>query len=72
MATPAIKGIKYAIVAIDYYTKLVEVGPLNKISKDQVNKFIRKNIVCRFGLPHTLVSNNGTQFISRKLKDLCN
>lgn len=38
------KGSKCMIVAIDYYTKWVEEGPLTKISKDELIKFIWKNI----------------------------
>ncbi|KAL5556396.1 hypothetical protein UlMin_038632 [Ulmus minor] len=30
--------------------------------------FIRKNIVCRFGVPRELVSNHGTQFENEKLQ----
>ena len=30
-----------------------------------------KNIVCRFGIPKRLVSDNGTQFASRQLGKLC-
>ncbi|KAL5552053.1 hypothetical protein UlMin_002229 [Ulmus minor] len=33
--------------------------------------FIWRNIICRFGIPHSLVSNNGTQFDSAGLKKLC-
>ncbi|KAL5571653.1 hypothetical protein UlMin_021250 [Ulmus minor] len=29
------------------------------------------NIICRFGIPHSLVSDNGTQFDSAGLKNLC-
>ncbi|KAL5561518.1 hypothetical protein UlMin_031265 [Ulmus minor] len=29
------------------------------------------NIICRFGIPHSLVSDNGTQFDSAGLKKLC-
>ena len=30
-----------------------------------------KNIVCRFGIPKRLVSDNGTQFASQQLGKLC-
>ena len=30
-----------------------------------------KNIVCRFGIPQTIISNNGRQFDSQGFRDFC-
>lgn len=57
------KGIKYEIVATDYYSKWVEVGPLIQNSKDRVINFKWNNLIGRFGVPYTLVPDNGTQLI---------
>ncbi|KAL0455876.1 UNVERIFIED_CONTAM: hypothetical protein Slati_0926800 [Sesamum latifolium] len=42
---------KVLLVAIDYFTKWVETEPIACITKEEVIKFIWKNIICRFGLP---------------------
>ena len=63
--------MKFAVVAIDYYTKWVEAEPLSEITEARTTSFVWKNIVCRFGIPHSLVSDNGTQFDSAGLKKLC-
>ncbi|KAL5575149.1 hypothetical protein UlMin_016848 [Ulmus minor] len=63
--------MKFAIVAIDYYTKWVEAEPLQEITEARTTGFIWRNIICRFGIPHSLVSDNGTQFDSAGLKKLC-
>ncbi|KAL0462667.1 UNVERIFIED_CONTAM: hypothetical protein Slati_0154300 [Sesamum latifolium] len=42
---------KFLLVAIDYFTKWVEVEPLARIMEGEVMKFIWKNIICHFGLP---------------------
>ena len=63
--------MKFSVVAIDYYTKWVETEPLSEIVEAQTTSFVWKNIVCRFGVPHSLVSNNGTQFDSDGLRKLC-
>ncbi|KAL5540779.1 hypothetical protein UlMin_042392 [Ulmus minor] len=63
--------MKFAVVAIDYYTKWVEAEPLSEITEARTTSFVWKNIVCRFGIPHSLVSDNGTQFDSTGLKKLC-
>ncbi|KAL5573816.1 hypothetical protein UlMin_023413 [Ulmus minor] len=63
--------MKFAIVAIDYYTKWVEAEPLSKITKAWTTSFVWRNIVCRFGVPYSLVLDNGTQFDSAGLRKLC-
>ncbi|KAL0312779.1 UNVERIFIED_CONTAM: hypothetical protein Sradi_5677200 [Sesamum radiatum] len=62
---------KFLIAVVDYFTKWVEAEPLAKITEKEVIKFLLKNIVCRFDIPRTLVSNNGTQFSGKKLKEWC-
>lgn len=61
----------FAIVAIDYFTKWVEAEPLAKITEANTSKFLWKNVISRFGIPHSLVSDNGKQFDNRKVRDLC-
>ena len=34
-------------------------------------KFVWKNIVTQFGVPHTLISNNGLQFDSKAFRRYC-
>ena len=47
------------VVAIDYFTKWVEVRALVNIRDVDVKKFVWKNIVTRFRVPRALVFNNG-------------
>nr|KYP37170.1 Pol polyprotein [Cajanus cajan] len=57
---PLAKGqLKFLLVAIDYFTKWIEACPLAKITTENVQKFTWRNIICRFGIPHTLVTDNG-------------
>ena len=37
----------------------------------KIKKFIYKNIVCRYGVPYTIVSDNGTQFDYDEFKEFC-
>ena len=50
---------KFAIVAIDYFTKWVEAEPLSTITEAKCTGFIWKNIIYRFGVPHSIVTDNG-------------
>ncbi|GJV94666.1 hypothetical protein Tco_1187433 [Tanacetum coccineum] len=63
--------VKFLIVAIDYFTKWIEAKPLATITGAQVKKFIWDNIVCRFGLPGEIISDNGKQFRDNPFKDWC-
>ncbi|XP_024025995.1 uncharacterized protein LOC112092918 [Morus notabilis] len=62
---------KFAIVAVDYFTKWVEAEPLTAISEAKCTNFIWNNIVCRFGVPHSLVSDNGKQFNNDNTSQFC-
>lgn len=57
---------KFLLLAIDYFTKWAEAEPLATITATQVQKFCWR-LICRFGLPKTIVTDNGRQFVDRKL-----
>ncbi|RDX70210.1 Retrovirus-related Pol polyprotein from transposon 17.6, partial [Mucuna pruriens] len=63
--------IKFLIVAVDYFTKWIEAEPVAVISAERVKRFVWKKIICRFGLPAVLVSDNGTQFASKATAEFC-
>lgn len=48
-----------------------EAEPLAKITEANISKFLWKNIICRFGIPYSIVSNNGRQFDNKKVRELC-
>ena len=60
------KQFKFLIVAIDYFTKWVEVEPAAKITKAKITSFIWKNIDYRFKIPNVIISDNGRQFDNPK------
>ena len=64
----AVENKKYLLVGIDYFTKWVEAEPLANIRDVDVKKFVWKNIVTRFGVPHALISDNGLQFDSKMFR----
>ncbi|GJX96724.1 reverse transcriptase domain-containing protein [Tanacetum coccineum] len=59
------------IVAMDYFTKWIEAKPVATITGAQVKKFVWDNVVCRFGLPREIVSDNEKQFRDNPFKDWC-
>jgi hypothetical protein len=62
---------KFAVVAIEYFTRWIEAKPLATITLEIVKKFFWQNIICGFGVPRTLTVDNGKQFDSNKFKELC-
>ena len=62
---------KFIIVVVDYFTKWDEAEPLATIIEHKVHKFVWRSIICRFGIPRSLVSDNGKQFDNAKFRDFC-
>ena len=67
----AVGSKKYLLVGIDYFTKWVEVEPLANFRDVHAKRFVWKNIVTRFGVPHVLISDNGLQFDSKMFRRYC-
>ena len=67
----AVGNKKYLLVYIDYFTKWVETETLANIKDVDVKKFIRKNIVTRFGVSYVLISDNDLQFDSKAFRKYC-
>ena len=63
--------MKFFVVGIDYFTKWVETKPLAKITEKNTRNFIGKNIICCFGIPRVLFSNNGHQFDNTPFREFC-
>ena len=62
---------KLLLVATDYFSKWIEADTFSSIKDRDVTLFIWKNIVCWFGIPRSIVSDNGLQFDSRVYRDFC-
>nr|GEV46272.1 hypothetical protein [Tanacetum cinerariifolium] len=62
------RKVRFIIVAVDYFTKWIEAKMLAKTTENEVNKFTWDNIVCRYGLQKTVVTDNETNFIHDPFK----
>jgi ribonuclease HI len=61
-------GHVYMLVAVDNFTKWVEAAPVTTQDSKATINFI-KSIVFRFGVPHSIIIDNGTNFTSKEFKD---
>ncbi|XP_075633842.1 uncharacterized protein LOC142606364 [Castanea sativa] len=64
----AVGNKRWLLVGTDYFTKWVEVEPLANIRDVDAKRFICKNVITCFGVPHTLISDNGLQFDSKAFR----
>jgi transposase InsO family protein len=66
----AVGGYRYLFVAIDMFTKWLEATPVVNITQSAAVAFL-KSIVCRFGVPRHIITDNRTQFTSRIFQEYC-
>nr|CAN71386.1 hypothetical protein VITISV_010559 [Vitis vinifera] len=63
--------IKFLLVTMDYFSKWVEAEAYASIKDKDVTKFVWKNIIYRFGIPQTIIADNGPQFDSIAFRNFC-
>jgi transposase InsO family protein len=66
----AVGGYRYLFVAIDKFTKWPEATPVVSITQSATVAFL-KSIICRFGVPSRIITDNGIQFISWIFQEYC-
>ena len=64
-----LRQLKFVVVSINYFTKWVEAKPLATITEKSIRTFVWRNIICRYGIPRVLVSDNGKQFDNGAFRD---
>ena len=62
---------KFLIVACEYFTKWVEAEAVAAITQKSVEKFLWKNVICRFGVPQRIIIDNGPQLKGDKISQFC-
>ncbi|XP_072077983.1 uncharacterized protein [Arachis hypogaea] len=60
-------GKKWILVTTESFTKWVEAVAVKEANAEAVVRFIKENIICKFGLPSVLVSDNGTHFVNQRV-----
>ncbi|GFO20511.1 gypsy retrotransposon integrase-like protein 1 [Plakobranchus ocellatus] len=68
---PSEAGHSFILTLVDYATRFAEAVPLHKIDTESVAEAL-VNIYSRLGVSEEVLSDQGTQFISDCMKEVCN
>ncbi|GFO10438.1 gypsy retrotransposon integrase-like protein 1 [Plakobranchus ocellatus] len=67
---PSETGHRFILTLVDYATRFAEAVPLRKIDTESVAEAL-VDIYSRLGVPEEVLSDQGTQFISDCMKEVC-
>jgi len=67
----ATNGHCFILVAIDYFTKWVQTASYASITRSVVVRFIKREIICRYGLPRKIITDNGTNLNNKMMGEMC-
>ena len=62
---PTSFGYSYILVRVDYVSKRVEAIPCKTNYHKVVLKFLKENVVSRFGVPKSIINDGGTHFYNK-------
>lgn len=65
------KGNRYILVVSDYFTKWTEAFPMPNMEAQTVARLIVEEVICRFGVPVLIHSDQGRQYESLLFKEVC-
>ncbi|XP_030453603.2 uncharacterized protein LOC115675132 [Syzygium oleosum] len=64
----ASNGHRFILVAIDYFMKWIEANSYANVTAKNVAKFIRRDIIARYGVPKAIITDNGSN-LNNKIVD---
>jgi hypothetical protein len=67
---PISRDFSYILLVVNYVSKWIEVIPTQTCDHKVVVDFVRNNNFSRFGVPHALVSDNGSHFCNMAFQSL--
>ena len=62
---------KFIMTSTKYFTKWVDAIPLSSAMGKYVALFILNHIICHYGIPSSIVTDNGGKFKNKDLRQLC-
>ncbi|XP_039173498.1 uncharacterized protein LOC120295942 [Eucalyptus grandis] len=68
----ASNGHRFILVVIDYFSKWIEATPFASVTARNVVKFIKRDIIARYGVPETIITDNETNLNNKLVDELFN
>ena len=67
----ASNGHRFILVAIDYFPKWVEAASYASVTQNVTVKFIKKELICHYGILSKLITDNATNLNNKMITELC-
>ncbi|RDY01473.1 Retrovirus-related Pol polyprotein, partial [Mucuna pruriens] len=67
----ASNGHRFILVAVYYFTKWVEVTSYASVTRNVMVKFIKRDIICRYGLLAYIITDNDPNLNNKMMIELC-
>ncbi|KAA3470703.1 RNA-directed DNA polymerase [Gossypium australe] len=62
---------RFIFIVIDYLTKWAEAASYANVTKSAVSRFLKKEIICRYGLPERIISDNVLNLNNSTTAEVC-
>ena len=66
------EGYRYVLIAVDHLSRWAEILPTKTASSVDAANFLYYHIVCRYGMPQSIQSDNGAEFVNEIIERLTN
>jgi IS30 family transposase len=63
-------GLTHLLVVVDKFTKWIKAKPIKKLDGSSTIKFFNE-IIMRYGVPHSIITNNGINFAKGVFIEFC-
>ena len=68
---PEVKGFKFILLVVDSFSKWPEAFAVRTLQGKEIAQILYRDIICRWGAPYSLVSDRGTNFLSKIVTEVC-
>ena len=67
----ASNGHRFIFIVINYFTKWVKAASYANVTKSVVARFIKREIICRYGLSERIIFDNGLNLNYDMVAEIC-